>query len=423
MEDHEKPDIQNNSSETEKKEEYEFLQETIKDNTKQKKRVFLKYAALGLVFGMTASLGFFALKPLIEDRFDYGTEQVTIPQEEPETEIETTPEPEEELAVEDYREMNEVLTEIGEEASKGVAEVTGVRADVDWQETDQGKNSVSGIIVAENGPEYLIFASTDILDDCEKIKVKFVDGKTYEAHLKKADETIGYGVYAVQKSELSEGTKKKIAVATLGMTGSVQKGNTIIAVGNPFGYSGGMGFGVVASNEKSVQREDGEYRLIYTDITGAENGSGALINIKGEVVGVIDQRVSSDDDANHVVAYGISDMKGIIEHLSNGVEIPYIGITGVTVSETVTEEQGIPAGIYVQSVSPDSPAMAAGIQSGDVITDIEEESVVSLKAYHTILMKQRSGETVTVHGKRKGSEEYVDIEYDVTIGTVPSEKK
>lgn len=418
MEYHEEPDALSKVSDTEKQEEYEFLQETIKDSRKQKRKIFLKYAMLGLVFGMTASLGFFALKPFLEDYFPFGTEQVTIPQEDLEKEIEA--EHEEDLTVEDYRDMNEVLTEIGEEASKGVAEVIAVRPEEDWQKEEDGKNSTSGIIVAENGPEYLIFASTGISDDVVKYKVKFIDGKTYDAHLKKVDSNIGYGIYAVQKSELAEGTEKKISVAELGMTGSVKKGNTIIAIGSPFGYSGAMGFGVVASSEKSVTHEDGEYRLICTDITGAESGSGALINIQGEIVGVIDQRAVVGDDSNLVTGYGISDMKSIIEHLSNGIEVPYIGIRGVTVTESVTEEQGIPAGVYVQSVSPDSPAMEAGIQSGDVIVGIEKETVTSLRGYHTILMKHHSGDTLRVHGKRIGSEDYVEMEYKVTIGTTPS---
>ena len=417
MEYHEEPDVQSESPEAEKKEEYEFLQETIKDSRKQKRKLFFKYASLGLVFGMTASLGFFALKPFLEDHFAFGTEQVTIPQEEPEEEIET--DEEEVLSVDDYREMNEVLREIGEEASRGVVEVIAVHAEDDWQESDDEKNSASGIIVAENGPEYLIFATTAISEDAEKFKIKFIDGKTYDAQLKKVDSNIGYGIYAVQKSELAKGTGKKIRVAELGMTGSVRKGNTIIAVGSPFGYSGAMGFGVVASCEKSVAHEDGEYRLLCTDIMGAEHGSGALVNIQGEIVGVIDPNVSVGDETNFINGYGISDLKSMIEHLSNGNDVPYIGIRGVTVSETVTQEQGIPAGVYVQSVSPDSPAMEAGIQSGDVITGMNKETVTSLKGYHAILMKQKSGSTVTICGRRKGSEDYVDMKFEVTIGTVP----
>lgn len=420
MENHEEPDVQGNAPETDKPEEYEFLQETIKDSRKQKKKMFFKYASLGLVFGMTASLGFFALKPFLEDYFSFGTEQVTIPQEDMEEEI--AEEPEEVLSVDDYREMNEVLSEIGEEALRGVAEVIAVQSEDDWQESDEEKNSVSGIIVAENGPEYLIFASAVISDGAGDFKVKFIDGKTYDAQLKTVDWNIGYGIYAVPKSALSDGTKKKIRIAELGMTGSVKKGNTIIAIGSPFGYSGAMGFGVVASSEQSVTHEDGEYRLICTDITGAENGSGALVNIQGEIVGVIDQRVSVGDESNLVRGYGISDLKSIIEYLSNGIDVPYIGIRGVTVSESVTEEQGIPSGLYVQSVSPDSPAMEAGIQSGDVIVGIGKETVTSLRGYHMILMKQKPGETVTIYGRRKGSEDYVEMEYRVTIGNVPSKE-
>ena len=88
-----------------------------------------------------------------------------------------------------------------------------------------------------------------------------------------------------------------------------------------------------------------------------------LFNMDGEVVGMISSSVWNDTGKNVVNAYGISDLKPIIELLINGKSVPYIGIYGTTVTEQLAEEHKMPSGIYVADVDPDSPAMAAGIQS------------------------------------------------------------
>lgn len=420
----EEPKDRENTPDAEPREEYAFLQETIKDEKDKgriKKGTIMKCAGLGLVFGLTASLGFFAVKPWAEAVMLGNPDQVTIPEEE--TEEATEGEEQEadaapELTIDNYREMNKALYDVGSEAARCVAEVTVAEPEDDWQGTEYDKeNGVSGIIVADNGMEYLIFASSSAAKDAERVQVTFVDGKTYGAELKQRDENLGFAVYSVAKNALADSTKGKISVAVLGTSGSMSQGDTVIALGSPFGYAGAMGFGVVASPKNTVQNPDGEYRLICTDISGARNGTGALVNIKGEIVGIIDQSISSEDSMNLVTGYGISDLKSIIELLSNGSQVPYLGITGATVTEEIAEEQGIPAGVYVQQVQADSPAMEAGIQSGDVITGIGKETVATFSAYHTQLLKQEVGSSVKLQGMRKGNDGYVEMEYTATIGS------
>ena len=387
MEYHEEPRDRDNTPDVEPEEEYAFLQETLKDE-KGKGRIsrgmILKYACLGLVFGLAASLGFFALKPWAESRNLDDPDKVTIPEEPPEETEEVSeeinePQP---LTIDNYREMNKALYDVGNETARCVAEVMGAGTEDDWQGTEYDKSgSVSGIIVADNGPELLIFASSRAAADVENIQVKFVDGKTYKAGLKQKDENLGFAVYLVQKNSLSDSTKNRVTVAELGSSAVVSQGDTMIALGSPFGYAGAMGFGVAASSKNTILNPDGEYRLICTDISGAGNGTGALVNINGEIVGMIDQSISEEDSMNLVTGYGISDLKSVIELLSNGTQVPYLGITGVTVTEEIAERQGIPVGVYVQEVQADSPAMAAGIQSGDVIDGIGKEKIMTCLLY------------------------------------------
>ena len=117
-----------------------------------------------------------------------------------------------------------------------------------------------------------------------------------------------------------------------------------------------------------------------------------------------------------MTGYGISGLKSEIELLSNGQAVPYIGIRGLDVTAEI-EAQGIPEGVYVRTVETDSPAMAAGIQSGDIITEAAGKKITSLSAYQSVLRDQKSGNKIRLKGQRQGSGGYVDISFDVTVGS------
>ena len=101
--------------------------------------------------------------------------------------------------------------------------------------------------------------------------------------------------------------------------------------------------------------------------------------------------------------------------MSNGQAVPYVGIRGLDVTAEI-EAQGIPNGVYVQTVEPDSPAMAAGIQSGDIIWQVSGESVSSMSSYEKAVLEEKSDAVIRVKGKRKGADGYVDLDFTVNVG-------
>ena len=120
---------------------------------------------------------------------------------------------------------------------------------------------------------------------------------------------------------------------------------------------------------------------------------------------------------NLTTAYAISDLKSEIQMLLDEQAVPYLGIKGVTVTESLAESQGIVQGVYVQEVQVDSPAMEAGIQSGDIITVLDGAEVKTLAGYHSELLKRKPGQKIKVKGQRQGAGEYVDIDFSVTVGS------
>ena len=423
MKDEKEPLEQKQNSE---EEEYSFLQEIIKDEAGDQakwKHDVLRRIQLGLIFGLVACFTFFACKPWVEKRFEGDPTEVTIPQDEQQEENQTQQEEEQVqeqktvLTTETYQEMLNNLKQVSGEVRKSVVEIQGAVTEEEFSKDQEDKEkSISGMIVADNGQELLILAGELPVKDAKIIRVTFSGDSQCDAILKSRDAGLGLCVYAVQRKNIADDVWAQIETATLGGSKVVSEGDTVIAVGKLYGCDTIAGYGVIESGENYLDKADGQYQTIYTDVAGDISGSGVLVNIRGEVIGIINTSVRTDDQTNKISGYGISDIKDEIELLSNGKNVPYLGVSGVEVSSEM-QGQGIPQGVYVKEVDAGSPAMAAGIQSGDIITNIADTDIINLLGYHNTLMKQNVGDKILVRGKRQGTGgEYVDIDFGVTVG-------
>lgn len=416
-------------NEEHEQEQYSFVQETVKDEQKRPKKLWnemWKTAGRGLVFGLAACLAFCALKPWADEAFSKQENEVTIPQDEDDADIPETGEEEEvekeptypALTVQNYREMNRALYQVAITSSRCVVEVKAIQDGESWEDSAfDSVNSVSGVIVWKSSSEVLLLAPGRILRDAKRLNVTFSDSTTHPAVLKKQDKNLGLAVLSVDSKELASTTKNQIETAKLGNSNIIGRGDPAIAIGKQFGYAGGVGYGIISTARNCVASADKESRILTTDIPAAKGGSGVLFNTDGEVVGIIDQNITATDSMSMVTAYAISDIKEEIELLSNGRGVPYFGVRGVAVPESVTSEREIPAGIYVKEAEADSPAMEAGIQSGDIITHIGGTQVTSLSAYTKKLMECKVGDTVKIRGQRQGASGYVKVDFDIVAGS------
>ena len=142
-------------------------------------------------------------------------------------------------------------------------------------------------------------------------------------------------IVGVERSLITDATWSRIKAADLGNSNAMSQGKAVIALGNPFGYSDGMGVGIVDSRfQESVMLADGEYKVIVTDMPGTAQGSGILFNVDEAVVGIINPKLGGDMGV--MTAYGISSLKSEIELMSNAKEVPYIGIIGTLVTEEIS---------------------------------------------------------------------------------------
>lgn len=411
---------------------YSFLQETIKPkpiSRQQLAKQLVRIAIYGVILGAFACLGFFALKPWIQDVFRGNLETVSIPEDEETSETEegdeaqTDPteeqtEEEQPLTAENYEQIMASMNERAEEAGKGIVSVEASTGQTDWDAEMTGiKRSVTGVITADNGQELLILADSSICTDASEWTVTFEDGRSYTAALKKRDLNTGLAMFSVPRGDITDSTWDAIKVSVLGNSNLVKQGDVVMSLGNMFGYPDGMSYGVVSSTDYKAAFYDGECDVLGTDIAVEAEGTGVLFNMEGEVIGLVSPSVWEDDENNVVNAYAISDLKTAIEILANGESVPYIGIYGTTVTNELEEAQGMPSGVYVVDVDPDSPAMEAGIQSGDIICQIGDESISGIGAYQSAVLETKAGRDILVKGKRLGADGYVDVRFTVTVGS------
>ncbi|MEE1030728.1 MAG: S1C family serine protease [Ruminococcus sp.] len=410
--------------------EYHFLREVKKEKRWQPKQ-FVICACIcvigAILFGAIAAITFAKVYPYFEPKEEIP--KVEIPQEDPtptpvpETtsvkETNTSASEDQEANMEDIRSIYKDVINSAKEPEKALVTVQGITNSVDWMNNSfENSKQVSGFLVADNGKEYFVLTEYRVVEKVDRILVTFIDGTTVDAHFQKQDAGTGLAILKIDKDEVDDEVQDKIAIAELGSSALIQRGEPVLAVGSPTGYKGSVVYGMVTSVENIKTTVDNEYHILVTDIMGDKEGSGVLLSLEGKVVGVIVQSLSLTEDKCVVTALPISELKQMIELLSNNEERVYLGVRGQDIATALSAKTGIPKGIYVNSVEEDSPAMVGGIQNGDVIVKIGDDSIETLSQLRRALDKCSKGEKIKISAMRKGAEGYVEIVFDVTLGAL-----
>lgn len=452
----------------EKQETFSFVTEHIKPSKGRVKRHALKFLEailLAVVFGAVAGVTFAFVLPYVRPDTDEAIrESVKIPRDElldaseknmsgdtKETvESESTLEPgnnpavieptssmetrieeestpsfeemleealqEHRLTIEDYVVLYSELYKVVTVVNQSIVTVTSSQNNVDWfNNAFESSEETSGLIYNKTEDELLIMTDADSIHNADDISVTFFNGTECGAVLRKLDTITGLAVIAVEASSLEPEYLKELPTAILGNSYTVKQGDPVIVVGNPMGYNYSMSYGVVTNTKKTTQTIDANLRLINTTALSDSSGNGFLLNLKGEIVGVITKEYKSESSSNIVTAIAVSDVKGTLELLSNGCSMPYFGIIGQEVTSDIAESMKLPLGVYVAEAVAGSPAYQAGIQSGDIIVSINEMEIKTMKVLRNFLEARSVEESITVTILRAGREEYRRIEVEVIL--------
>lgn len=267
----------------------------------------------------------------------------------------------------------------------------------------------TGIVMSEDG--YLI-TNCHVIAQAQQITAMTWDEQTYPAALVGSDEASDLAVLKIEPDEA-------LTAAEFGDSDALRVGDTVVAIGDPLGVKlrGTMTNGIVSAINRNLMVNDREMTLIQTNAAlNNGNSGGPLINCYGQVVGVNAVKLSSYYSQATVEGLGfaipISTAKPIIDELiQNGYVAgrPAIGISGEQLPAAARVYYGLPEGVYVTYVAPDSGAWEAGVRKGDIITAINGTSVSSVDALNTVKNRFSAGDTVTLTIYRSGQTADVDI--------------
>ncbi len=298
-----------------------------------------------------------------------------------------------------------------------------------WGQTYKEENqySGSGIIIAENGSELLIATNYHVVSGANKLEVNFIDGSIAKAQIKGTDADMDLAVIAIPLEELSEETKQAIVIAQMGDSEALKLGESVIAIGNALGYGQSVTTGCVSALNREITMQDGsEGVFIQTDAAiNPGNSGGALLNNKGEVVGINSSKIGGSYVEGMGYAIPIAAAEPIIGELMNKetrYKVDEVGYMG-TVLMTITDEQAymydFPQGIYVREVEEGSPAEKAGVLKGDIIVKFEGEKVTNYDELLAIMQYYGPDTEVSVKVMRATAGKYEEVELQIVLGINP----
>lgn len=294
----------------------------------------------------------------------------------------------------------------------------------------------TGVIIGENDTELLIATNNHVVEGANSLSVGFIDESTVSAEIKGTDAENDLAVISVKLSDISTDTMNQIKIASIGDSDELQLGEQVVAIGNALGYGQSVTSGYVSALNRDLSLTDesgntiNSTGLIQTDAAiNPGNSGGALLNMNGELIGINEAKSGTTSSGTTVDNIGfaipINKAQESLQNLMNqetrekvsGDQASYIGIQGASVSSDEQEKFSIPAGVVVASVVEDGPAAQAGIQEGDIITELDGRSVSSIEGLQDTLQYYAAGETVDIVVQRADNGSYQEQTLSITLGS------
>lgn len=294
----------------------------------------------------------------------------------------------------------------------------------------------TGVIVGENDTELLIATNNHVIEGAASLSVGFIDEESVEAEVKGTDVNNDLAVVSVKLSDIPADTMNQIKIATVGDSDQLQLGDQVVAIGNALGYGQSVTSGYVSALNRDLTLTDqsgttiNSTGLIQTDAAINEgNSGGALLNMKGELIGINEAKSSSTSTGAAVDNIGfaipIDKAEESLQQLMNlktrekvdASQASYLGIRGSDVSYEASEMYGIPTGVVISEVVENGPADQAGVKSGDVLTELDGHSISNMSQLQDVLEYYAAGETVDIDVQRADNGEYQAQTLSIILGS------
>ena len=416
----------------------------LSDEPKKKKKGFFKvirFTAAALIFGIIAGAGASGYHYFFQGGKD-RSELVTIQEENSQPDEVAIP-------LEDNFETDAstiststhtqgIITDVSDVVEKVMPSIVTINStdiitkyDIFFgrQFSEPVQGSGSGIIIGQSESTILVVTNNHVVESAQEIDIVFSDETSAPATIKGADVRSDLAILEINIDDLSKDTLEAIRVASLGDSDELKPGQMVIAIGNALGYGQSVTVGYVSALDREIEIENGiKMNLIQTDAAiNPGNSGGALININGEVIGINSLKFASEKVEGMGYAIPISDAIPMINLLMNeqALEVNEMGFLGINVesaqnvTKALSERFNMPVGIFVNDVVEDSPAEAAGLKQGYIITGYNDVSIETVDDLINVLTYSRPGDEITLKVKVLQNGEYIDDQLDVVLSKRP----
>ncbi|MCH5273233.1 MAG: trypsin-like peptidase domain-containing protein [Lachnospiraceae bacterium] len=291
--------------------------------------------------------------------------------------------------------------------------------------TEESEGGGSGIIVGSNDNDLLIATNYHVIEDTSSLQVILADNTSHTVTVKGSDPDADLAILALPFSDLTEDTLSKIDIAVLGDSDSSKIGQMVIAIGNALGYGPSVTVGYLSAKDREVTIEGNDMILLQTNAAiNAGNSGGALLNTKGEVIGINNAKLSSTDIEGICFAIPISMATPILDDLMtreilSDEEKGYLGVSLNELDPSIFRLYNWPEGVYVNSVSKDSAAEKAGIYPGDIITHVNGVKVTTANQLINAVTSHRYGTVIEVTLQRINEGKFTEYTFSVTLQQNP----
>ncbi len=378
----------------------------------------IKFIILAVVVGILASASYQFYQYNISNNEDEKSEEDFLNEEEEDTGLSL-------IETSDKVVENDVSTIVDNVIPSIVAINSTVEENVrDFfgrEYSKEAQGSGSGFIIGQNKKELLIVTNNHVIQDASNIEIVFNDGSKANASLRGNNAVVDIAVVCVSLNDLTKETKSHIRTATIGNSNNVQLGDLAIAIGNALGYGQSVTVGYISAINREVDVEGRAMELMQTDAAiNPGNSGGALLNTRGEVIGINTVKLIGADVEGIGYAIPISEVLELINQLINREEIEesnqaYLGIQTQDVTEMYSKGFNMPIGVFVGNVEEGSAAARAGINKGDIITAVNGMPVESQLDLLEILRYIEANSTGTITASSLDNGEYVERTLDIVF--------
>ncbi len=309
---------------------------------------------------------------------------------------------EKDLTLSDMNWLSKKLSAVGTEMNSAIVGVMKKDDTANWLEQhDSVRSVVYGMIFGESGKYYDILTTCEVIKKQPSVYIRLMNDTLVEGVVLGSDAQLNLAVVRIKKEDIEVNLLEQMTVAKLGMGFALSNGTNLVAVGCPDGILYSVFSGMVTNNSVYVPITDGEIQVYCTNIPYSEDGNGFVLDIEGRVIGVITTAFKEETGTTGMAFIKISHVTALLEVLQNKGTIPYIGIEGRSLDESVAKAHNLEAGAYLTEVYSGAPAYEAGLRVADVITQINGQKITGMTDIYNDLLNRKSNDKViyTVHRK------------------------